>query len=284
MRKNFLPLLFAVLWFTFNPITMYSAVPSVNFALFTVPKSGSHLLIKTLYFMTGFTPEWHTDPLSPTVLSQNRKFPYTHFCLSPSLQNYYQHSPSIKQIIGVRDLRDVCVSIVHQIIKGPWPELARDKQKQSAFRKLPFDDQLLWVINQEYELNGHIQLQLGIAKVAEQVKKYVQNPDVFICRFEDLVGQRGGGTEEKQLSTIRQLGEYIGISFNPHEVQKIADDLYGNEINPFGKGMFQNYQSTFREGKIGSWENCFKERHKEAFKKRLGSALIALGYEENDDW
>lgn len=254
------------------------------FALFTIPKSGSHLLIKTLFYMTNFSPAWHTDPPNASQLWKESHFPYTHLCLSPNLLNYYANS-SIKQIISIRDLRDVCVSIVYQIRKGIWPQFTHDSKKREQFQNLSFDDQLLFVIEQEYEINlPQLVLQLGISKVAKQAEQLCSNPSILICRFEELVGSSGGGSDEAQKALIQKIGLHIGLHLTTQEINHLTAKLFGDGENPFGKGDFINYQSTFREGKIGSWKSTFKDIHKIAFKKRLGNALIALGYEQSDQW
>lgn len=263
-------------------LKLFAAQPE-PFALFTIPKSGSHLLIKTLYYMTGFTPKWHSEPPAAEQLFQEAHFPYTHCCLPPSLLDYYARSPH-KQILGIRDLRDVCVSIVYQIKKGTWPEFTRNREKRKFFEKLSFDEQLLYVIEQEYELAPKIPLQLGIRKVAEQVTHLIQNPGLLICRYEDLVGPNGGGSETAQKELLRKIGLHIGLFLTPQEIDDLSSQLYGNEMNPFGQGDFSRYQSTFRQGKIGSWKTVFKDIHKEAFKRRLGEALITLGYEKDLNW
>ncbi len=254
------------------------------FALFTVPKAGSHLLIKTLHFMTGFTPAWHTTSPSLAEWYNQSQFPYTHCVLSESLLTYYSNSP-VKQILGIRDLRDVSVSIVHQILKGTWPEFTNFPQKLAAFKELDFDQQLLFVIEQEYELQPpKINLQLGLQKVAHQAVYLSSNPAILICRYEDLIGVEGGGEREKQLQTLRKIANHIGVFFSDNEIESLALHLYGNTDNPFGKKDFKDYQSTFREGKIGAWKSFFKPMHKDAFKRRLGQALIDLGYEQDNNW
>jgi hypothetical protein len=271
------------IWLLFFSLSVFASQPE-PFALITVPKSGSHLLIKSLFYMTGFTPEWHTTPPDAEQLFQHRHFPYTHCALSPSLLNYYAGYP-IKQMIGIRDLRDVCVSIVYQIRKGIWPGFMRHPRKRAQFNRLSFDNQLLYVIEQEYADNPtELQPQLRMQKIAEQAVRFMSNPSVLICRYEDLVGPHGGGTEEAQRALLEKIGRHIGLWLPADHIDQIAAQLYGNGSNPFGQGDFVDYQSTFREGKIGSWKGAFKERHKIAFKQKLGPALIALGYEKDDTW
>lgn len=264
-------------------IELFSYQPE-PFALLTIPKSGSHLLIKTLFNMTQLTPYWHIDPPLVNEPFEEAHFPYTHFCLSPALWKYYSSTP-LKQFVGVRDLRDVCVSIVYQIRTGIWPEFMDNPRKLKKFKKLSFDEQLLFVIQQEYEIAvPRPNVQLGIREVANQAMEFIQNRNVLICRFEDLVGPEGGGNENAQKKLLQKIGSHIGLSFTPQEIDDFAARLYGNRENPFGHGNFSDYQSTFREGKIGSWKTAFNETHKKVFKERLGKALITLGYEIDDHW
>lgn len=276
-------LLFKMIIASLCTLSIFGAEPQ-PFALFTIPKSGSHLFIKALYFMTDLTPYWHTTEQKEEELFSAKHFPYTHCCLSAELFNHYTAS-TIKQILGIRDLRDVCVSIVYHIRKGLWPEFTGKPKKLKNFLKLSFDEQLLFVINQEYEISPpEVNLQLGIRKVAEQACELIKNPSILICRFEDLVGAKGGGEEQKQKELLKKIASHINISLTQEQIDTLANNLYGNKDNPFGKGDFSNYQSTFREGSIGAWKGAFKDIHKAAFKKRLGKQLIALGYEKDNNW
>jgi hypothetical protein len=254
------------------------------FALFTIPKSGSHLMIKTLYYMTGFTPYWHREVPDSAQVYLKEKFPYTHLCLTPELRSYYSQTPFIRQILAVRDLRDVSVSIVYQILKGRWPRFGNRSEKLAAFKELSFHDQLLYVINEEYTPVPPEFLQVAIRKVSEEAVLYANNSDMFVCRFEDLVGEEGGGSAKAQRETLCNLADFLDISLTHAEIREIAENLFGNEENPFNPEEIPKFQSTFRSGQIGGWRDVFEEEHKRAFKKRLGAALIALGYEKNNSW
>ena len=267
-----------------EPFSSALAIPTSPFALFTIPKSGSHLIIKALYFMTGLTPRWHLEPLSIQETLKQRHFPYTHCCLSSELLNFYDASFT-QRILGIRDLRDVCVSIVYQMRKGIWPELTGHPQKTKAFNQLSFDEQLLFVIEQNYRLAPPgIKQHLEIQKVAKQAADLINDPRILVCRYEDIVGPQGGGTIEKQLQILTTIARHITVPLSAQEIEGIASRLYGDEEDPFGQGDFQHYQTTFRQGKIGAWTTAFKPVHKTAFKKRLGAYLMALGYEQDDHW
>lgn len=271
-----------LLFFLALKVFAFSVEP---FALLTIPKSGSHLMIKALHYMTGMASHWHTHPPEVEQLFLSSYFPYTHFgLLSPSLIRFYTDHP-LKQLIGVRDLRDVCVSIVYQIRKGEWPDFSRKPHNREMFNRLSFDEQLLFVIQQgEWGKSSGLYPGFGIRRAVNQAMALIGNPTVLVCRYEDLVGSRGGGTDQAQRILLEKIAQHIGLKLDDAQIDKLALHLYGNEINPFGQGDFINYQSTFREGKIGTWKSAFKEKHKIAFKERLGEFIIALGYEKDDVW
>jgi len=258
-----------------------------SFVLITIPKSGSHMMIKTLHFMTKSPAIWHTKFPSYHYIPSEDGFLYTHFCLSPELEADYRDLPDLKKIILIRDLRDVAISMVHHMRKGLWPGLSHEEREE--FLKLSFDEQLYFVINYEYDTRAVRKkapnsLQVSLCKVAEQAERYSQYNNVLTCRYEYLVGPEGGGTLEEQLTELENIALFINRHPPQLDLIKIAGKIYGNKENPFGQGDFAKYQSTFIKGKIGGWKQIFTEVHKEAFKKKLGKSLIALGYEVDDNW
>jgi hypothetical protein len=257
------------------------------FALMTVPKSGSHLVIKALHFLTGSVPVWHTHFPSVFYIPSEEGFLYTHLCLSEILERNYEELPKLKKIVNIRDLRDVCVSIVHQIRKNFWPGMSLDQRRE--FLEMSFDDQLLFVIGFDYEIADVAEyapnsLQTSVVKIAEQAIRYGRDPSYLVCKYENLVGPMGGGTEEDQVAELQRIAFHLGREFPLESLGEIAGQLYGNEVDPFGKGDFKHFTSTFNRGQIGYWKNVFKEEHKIAFKEKLGRALIELGYENDWNW
>ncbi len=278
-------LIFLFSFIILSATTFGQNIPS--FALITIPKSGSHIMLKTLYFMTKSPAIWHTKFPSYQYLPPEDGFLYTHFCLSPELEADYRELPELKQIILIRDLRDVAISIVRHIREGVWPGMTHEEREN--FLKLSFDKQLHYVINYEYDIwavkkKAPNSLQVSLCKVATQAERYSKRNDVLTCRYENLVGPQGGGTLAEQLTELENIALFINLSFSQLDLIEIATNIYGDKEDPFGKGAFVNYHSTFTEGKIGGWRQIFTEAHKEAFKKKLGKSLITLGYEMDDNW
>ncbi len=254
------------------------------FTLLTIPKSGSHLTIKALHFMTGGVPIWHTKFPSAFYISPKKGFLYTHLCISPGLEDDYAHLPKLKKIINVRDLRDVAISMVHQILANFWPGMSYEERE--AFKKASFDEQLLWVINYDYEVQDKEPgtLQVSLTKIGEQIRRYCQDPRNLICKYENLAGKEAGGSEELQIEELYRIANYLKIPTSDIDLAQIASQLYGNENNPFQKGTFKKFKSTFRKGSIGAWETLFTEEHKAAFKEKHQKTLEILGYEQDANW
>lgn len=259
----------------------------VPFTLITIPKSGSHMIIKALHLMTGSSPVWHTHFPSFWCIPPDQGFLYTHFCLTEQLEQNYRDLPQLKKIIAIRDLRDVAVSIVGQIQKTPWPGM--NQAQRDAFNRLTFDEQLLFVIEYEYDIYEIAETapnsnQASLVRVVEQAVEYSSDPNHLVIRYEDLVGPNGGGDVSLQREVLRSIAQFIQVDLSEQQLSNIADQLYGNQVNPFGKDALKNYKSTFSRGKIGAWKDAFKEEHKVAFKQKIGNALIALGYENDNNW
>ncbi len=262
--------------------------PIPPFALLTVPKSGSHMVMKALHEMTGAVPIWHTKFPSLYYIPGNEAFLYTHLCISPLLERDYSDLPKMKKIINVRDFRDVCVSIVHQIRRYYWPGMNANQREE--FLKLSFDEQLHFVIDFDYDTEAVAaeapnSLQVSMVKIVEQAIRLSKDPNNLVSKYENLVGVLGGGSDEEQILELERIADFLEIPVSQWTLSEIASNIYGDQKNPFGKEEgFENFKSTFKQGKIGSWKNVFNEGHKEAFKKKLGSALIAFGYEMDDRW
>lgn len=257
------------------------------FVLVTIPKSGSHMIIKALYFLTGGVPIWHTHFPSKYYISPQEGFLYTHFCISSQLEENYKQLPDLKKIVNIRDLRDVCISMVSHICKSPWPGMSQEQRK--AFKEMSFDEQLLFVIDYDYDLEDVAgiapnSLQISILKVAEQAVLYSSDRNCLVCRYENLVGPQGGGTEALQREEIKRIAEHLGFSVSEPLLESVLAHIYGNEVDPFGSPGLEHFRSTFQRGKINNWKDVFTEEHKERFKQRLGKMLIALGYEQDDNW
>lgn len=235
--------------------------PQNEFFLITMPKSGTHQIMKLFYLLTGKYP--HTHPHR----NPNNEYRWMHFIKNERQVSENSLNSSVAIIAGIRDPRDVCVSAVDHLLHSRTSWLT--PEQQARFNVMSFDDQLSFVINDRSGMSpmGHI----------KQVVSYIGDPRIVICPFEKLVGERGGGSLEDQLEQIKNISHALGLILTDTELTFLVENLFGlNETNEF--------KSTFRKGKIGSWKQCFNEKHKRMFKKNMGHELIQMGYEKDFHW
>ena len=102
---------------------------------------------------------------------------------------------------------------------------------------------------------------------------WLHDPHTLSLRFEDLVGEAGGGSGAKQrecvLAVVRHLGLGAPLESN---VDDLAEQLFGRN------------SLTFDRGRIGAWREAFDDEHKAAFKRVAGDLLVSLGYESDHGW
>lgn len=237
--------------------------------LVTVPKSGTHLATKVIGRLTGHGVFWHSPrhyPVKPHIDVEtdfdfhDKKGVYHHLfrqfdCVRDD------HTGRFAKFIIIRDPRDVLVSTVNWVSVGRW---YTSKQYQDWFNTLSFEEQLRAVMEFPEEF-------YSIRFYLSQALLWMQEPDVFVCRFEDLVGPEGGGDRERQEQAIHDIAAHLGIKVSNWKISKIADELFGKS-------------PTFRKGQIGKWREYFSEENIALCKKIFGQMLIDLGYETDLNW
>lgn len=260
---------------------------SAPFYVLTIPKAGTFLLNKLLTMLTGKlgVPVWgvfkqnswkFANEADPDSFIENKKleksfkkriklneFHLAHMNFAENFRRYSKQHSEYEKIVLIRDLRDVCVSTVYYL----------SEEIEAVIHSTSFDDKLMFVINSETLINekGFFDSFWKLDKLANIAAEWIKDPTVTICRFEDLIGEKGGGSLEAQQRQITEIANTLNIPLTSKKINEIASQLFGVQ-NGLETG------ATFREGKIGSWTAHFKEEHKEAFNRKLGQVQQELGY------
>lgn len=287
-----------------SPILLHGQPISV---CITIPKSGTHLLLKclSLFKIKGFKshdqkgvtnqtkldkiraknllpPPFHykgkyhlnkydAPPLHNlrNARSLFRKLFWTHWPHYPWFDAYVsQHTTA--DFLMIRDPRDMVVSFAHMVYK-------QDNQEK------PFEKVLLdlidgrkscyipWgvEIHQAYPLIW----EMGVANFYKLYLPWMKNKKFYTVKFENLVGPKGGGTQALQDKEIDSIAQHLGVKLSPAHKNQIINEVFGGTW-------------TFREGAIGGWKKYFTPECKAAYKGKAGAnkLLIDLGYETNDAW
>ena len=242
----------------------------------SIPKSGTNLLLRALYLFPSMHRKLHKtlDNRSDNIIRvlsglKNGEICSAHLKYSDNIFNVLDEN-NIKHIIIARDPRDIAVSnamyitykdVNHRLSNYFIHELENDDQRiMSSIKGIPAD-----------KLKDGIE-SLSLKSHYDGYMRWRENKGCLIVRFEDLVGENGGGSEKAQLKCMKSIINHIGL------------DVSDNEIFKVSKKVFNPASRTFVKGQIGSWKKKMSEEHKDEIKISMGRYLTELGYEKNDDW
>lgn len=241
-----------------------------DFYLATVPKSGSHLIIKLIVMMTGRYPNGLHDlhPLYPHISDDDfekallRYKNENHFAFNHTgkygdfFSRFSEKHPEYLRILMIRDLRDILVSYTYHI----------SKSLEAAFGPLSFDEKLRLVLDLENSsVSREFERDVCVAL------EWMDRPDVLVYRFEDIVGPAGKGSLDRQEKVVKRLAADLGVDLTEELMEKIERDLFGKDSGPSVAG-------TFRSGQIGGWSSYFLPEHMHLFEKHWGAYQSAFGY------
>lgn len=240
----------------------------------SLPKAGTHLLRRILSMMPGVIDRltYHYDiglVDYEKQLSSVRggQIVSAHAYWSEELSSFLG-SNGLKSIFITRDPRDVSISNAYYCASDKRHRLYR------YFRSLPSHHERISAsicgVDSASLLGA--QPSKSIGEHLDGYAGWVSDGDTLYIKFEDLVGIRGGGTEERQLECVRSIGAHLGMELNSHQLRKIIDNSFSDKTK------------TFRKGQVGSWKNEFSPFHVEKFKEIAGKYLITYGYESGFDW
>ena len=245
-----------------------------------MPKSGSHLLTQILGGLTdlgpfvdpGFPPVNRSEgnqPLFPqSVLEDLKKmhpgdirYGYIH-AKEPYLS--LLTGPGRATIFLFRDPRDMVVSHVFyatQMYTGHGMHPYYNEQLFSMEERI--QAAILGVKEPGFELSS-------VRQRYESYWGWFDQPDVLCIKFEDLILNR-----EAALGKLLDYLEIRGLRMTLSREEGI--EILKRAIAPRKSG-------TFRKGVPGNWREHFTDNNIATFKQAAGNLLVALGYEQDQDW
>ncbi len=175
------------------------------------------------------------------------------------------------QFFIIRDPRAMLVSMAFMVSKGYRGEATDAQPIMFDFIDGRQKNFVPWgvTVNEAYPLLW----EYGVVDFYKMYLPWMQAKGFYTVRFENLIGSKGGGSDELQYQEILNIAKHIGVTLSAEKITEVSDGLFGGS-------------TTFREGQIDGWKKHFTPEMKEAFKKAPGATqlLIDLGYEKDSSW
>lgn len=244
----------------------------------SMPKAGTTLLKRLISFLPGMRYYSHFDlgPYEAKIDWTEKErceaelflrkirpgfFATSHCFYFPELVELL-NKYKIKCITIIRDPRDVCVSDHHYIMKSPSHRLYPFYKRMKSS-----EERLMASIRgmSSQELGGQPP-SLSIGRHYRNFIGWTQYKSGLLIKFEDLIGNRGGGFDMSQRKVIKKIIKYLGL-----EIDKL-------KLKDISRNLFSEKASKFRKGTIGDWKNEFNKEHISAFNKVAGEMLEVFGY------
>lgn len=234
----------------------------------SLPKSGTHLL-ESLF--TELPLMRHTGKRTLRIQTQNPiqsklrtlssikkgQFLLAHMQYHPTIVDTANDN-NIKIIHLIRDPRDVMLSHLNYIENM---DLTQKSHKFiSQFRTRPEKLNAMLV--------GKDNVLEPFAKVLHKFEPWINHKDVLCIKFEDLIGEKGGGSKSKQQKVVKEICNFIGLKIDDESIETISNLIYSPK------------SSTFNKGKIDNWRHSLNEEEKQLINDALKGQIQSYQYND----
>lgn len=236
------------------------------------PKSGTYMLSRCLELLPNVVPfhrgVWlaHAGKMRPTV----RRRPLATVPQGSFVSGHLPYLPEqvavlrelgFRPILILRDPRDIAVSYYKFEMTYRW------LPHYHYFNHMMTDDERLLAMVAGDDAVGRSPL----VTMMRRYLGWLADPNCLHVKFEDLVGEMGGGRADIQHDTVAKICDHVGLTLSAGQIDSVAAQI------------FNQGSQTFRKGAIGDWRNHFSAEHITAFNQTGGQDLLAqLGYASSD--
>jgi len=303
-------LILALIWIILIPKASFNEFyrviykkPPEEIVLFTMPKTGTHLLRPLLEHLSEkkSVSYWSNEVVCPKSYLYEKNITNLFLLLPHVLQAYWLHQPipsscfnsildkihnsnaflvthapyseEMESVINkrngivfflIRDPRDWVISVIkHPPISGV--DIYGGPIGDHTFQSLDMSQKINTVIDgTPFYYSGR--------EVFNKFLPWLNSSTCCVLRFEALLGPKGGSySENDQIVELRKIANALHLDVTDKQLLEAFDAS-------FGKGII------FTKGKAGTWKEYFSQENKNNFKQHLGDILIELGYEKDYNW
>ncbi|NES18188.1 MAG: sulfotransferase domain-containing protein [Symploca sp. SIO3E6] len=136
---------------------------------------------------------------------------------------------------------------------------------EEDFKQMSAEQRLDFILEGGYAPQAGVQVK-SFAEIYRSMLAWRNQPNCLFMHFEDLVGEQGGGSLEKQTKVIQSIASHLGMPFDENIAAK-AKEIY----NPASR--------TFRTGKIDGWKSSMDKEIVERLVEYCEPLCKEVGYE-----
>ncbi len=191
----------------------------------------------------------------------DNSFVSAHLPYSTALYEFFEHL-DVKVIHITRDPRDVLISYIN------YQKKYKNYSFFEEYDSKDMDDAISACFKKNQKGN------LVYSPITERIKNgmgWLNEPRVYATTFEKLIGAKGGGSDDMQLQTIKEVQQFL-------EIEQCLDD-----ICRVARQVFDVHSQTFHKGQIGQWRKVFNRHQQEFVSSQLSGLIGELGYGESLD-
>lgn len=193
-----------------------------------------------------------------SVIEQLREMPadtiaHNHFLPEPELVDHIVREKTPTVFI-CRDPRDALLSMLNFARTKQTPRHVSD-----MLAPLSDEDALLFLL----EGGGRL---VPFADYFDAYHGWLSAPGVEVLRFEDVVGVRGGGDDQRQQRACLALGALAGLAAEDSRIARAREKTFNVQAG------------TFFRGQVGAWKEGLPQLVQSRFEKVAGWLLPRWGY------
>lgn len=249
----------------------------------SMPKAGTHLLTQLLggvdrLWFSGLhviDKNFRNDgdltaddegPIDPEAFAKrmrtirNGQFVTAHLTAQPAAIAVLDEL-GFRRILMIRDPRDIAVSMAFYLSTNQ----RLHTYERFAVRMTTPEQRLMATIT-GLPREGQDRSILSIGDRLRRYRPWLDDPQTCVVRFEELVGAKGGGSDEAQFDAVRRV------------LRQCNRDSSDAVVTALARSVFATHSKTFRRGAIATWPEHFTDEHRAAFDSIAGDDLAAFGY------